>query len=129
MDKRNVTIGQTVYLAPSDNKIRRGAPQIVEGTIITVGKKYYTIKTKYDLHREYKFGMEDLKQQTDYSPDYYLYFDKQELLDDKEAAALRKKFNRFFEWSGNRQTRLTLEQLRRINEIITEDEEQNAAND
>ena len=128
MDKRNVTIGQTVYLAPSDNKIRRGAPQIVEGTIITVGKKYYTIKTKYDLHHEYKFGMEDLKQQTDYSPDYYLYFDKQELLDDKEAAALRKKFSRFFEWSG-KQTRLTLDQLRRIDAIISEREEQNNADE
>ena len=129
MDKRNVTIGQAVYLTPSNSKIRRGAPPIVEGTIITVGRKYYTVKTTYDIHHKYKFDVNDLKQQTNYSPDYYLYFDKQELLDDKEAAALRKKFNRFFEWSGNRQTRLTLEQLRRINEIITEDEEQNAAND
>ena len=119
MNKREMKVGQKVYLEPSSVKINRGAPPIVEGTIIRIGRKYYTVRTEHDIHSEYKFDIESLEQRSEYSPDYLFYFDKQELLDEKEIDLLRRKLSRFFEWSGQHKN-LTLDQLRRINAILEE---------
>jgi hypothetical protein len=84
-----------------------------------VGRKYYTVQLG---HYEYKFNKEDLNQKSDYTPDYFLYFNKQQILDEQEINGLRQMFSRYFDLMRPTSKQLTLEQLRRINEIIKESE-------
>ena len=122
MDNINIQKGLTVYLVPCGNNARMGAPSIVEGTIVTVGRKYYTVAMAVDYHCEYKFNIDSLRQQTNYTPDYLLYFDKQEILDKNETDGLLSKFYKYFGSVTGKHNTLTLDQLRRINAIIEESE-------
>ena len=76
-------------------------------------------KRKYFEVDGVKFKMENKEQETGgYTADWKLYFSKQEILDEQEFQKLerdiRSKFNAFGKLD------LTLDQLKRINEIINE---------
>ncbi|QPK90827.1 hypothetical protein IEN91_05025 [Bacillus velezensis] len=87
--------------------------------MLKVGRKYFHvgIKEKPD-HRMIKFEIDGMRQVTDYSPDWEIYFSKQAIFDEEERKDLlfnvRSKFNRYV------MNDLSLNQLRRINEIINE---------
>ena len=91
-------------------------PPFVEAEVIKVGRKYFTVALFGTYRHEYQFCIEGLKQNTNYSADYYVYLDKQELLDKQETDQLTGKMRGIFSFTSNH--KLTLEQLRRIDAII-----------
>ncbi len=108
-------VGQIVYCKPGVNKSKYN-PDIMEGVISKVGRKYIEVKIGQNC-RAYIFHKDTLKQVTDYTPDYYLYFDKQEILDERERNKLEREILKVFS-EQNPSIKLTLEQLREIRNII-----------
>jgi len=131
IDNRDLKVGQTVYLKPSEHtRINSYDDNIVEGVLKTIGRKYYTVAV--GAYSQYQFYKEDLQQKgyhapdyyynaPDYyydSPDYYLYFDMQDIRDDDEKAELTKIARKALRDYGSAD--LTLDQLRRIKAILDE---------
>lgn len=114
MNKSDFKVGQIVYGKPGVNESRRNK-EILEGTIEKVGNKYIDVKFGY---REFKYYIEDLKQKTEYTTDFYLYLNKQEIQDEEESSLLTKDIKRKFDGWGK--IDLSLDQLRRIKAIIDE---------
>lgn len=110
-------VGQIVYLKPSGNQARVSS-DIRKGEITKIGRKYFEVKTE-GYWRETKFHKEGLRQVTEYTPDWQLYFSEQEILDEKEFNKLVDLLGDYFSWRSK--VKLTLEQLRRIKEITDED--------
>jgi hypothetical protein len=119
MDGR-IKVGAKVFLKPVNNAARYGNKEIVEKTILKVGRKYFFVGNEGETEQRWmiKFNMEDLRQITEYANDWELYFSKQEILDDEEIEELstdiRLKFSSYGELG------LSLDQLRRIKKIISE---------
>lgn len=105
--------GQIVYLKPGINLSRDGRG-IQEGVVKSVGRKYITVGI--GEFREHKFHKHTLKEHTCYSPSYYLYENKQDILDEAEYSQLSQFIRKFFDYVGKEQ--MSLEQLRQIKEII-----------
>ncbi|MEC4565390.1 hypothetical protein L8C07_05485 [Paenibacillus sp. CMAA1739] len=109
-----MNIGDKVYLKAVGNMAVKYKDQLLikETKITKVGRKYFEVDGV-------KFKMENKEQETGgYTADWKLYFSKQEILDEQEFQKLesdiRSKFNAFGKLD------LTLDQLKRINEIINE---------
>ena len=78
-------VGQKVYLEPCNNQARRSS-DIRELEIKKVGRKYLYVGDTGE-HEEYlwlKFHRDNLRQVSDYSPNWHLYFSKQGILDKQE---------------------------------------------
>ena len=106
-------------MAPGINNVRRGIT-LQEGTITKVGRKYITIVIGQS-NREYRFHKDTLKQDTHYTPDYYVWLYKQAYLDSVERTELTHFIQGFF-YNGAKlgSERLPLAKLRKIKEIIEE---------
>ncbi len=112
--KEKIKVGRKVYLKPVNNAERWGNKEILEAEIVKVGRKYFEL----DIARAKKYYIETLKQATDYAPDYELYFSRQEILDEREYEQLFSRIeSKFSMWAKKD---LTLDQLKRIMEIISE---------
>ncbi|MGD6876855.1 hypothetical protein [Bacillus infantis] len=107
--------GQTVYGKPGVNTARYNKA-IQVGKIEKVGRKY--LEVSFGGYNKYKYYKEDLKQVTEYATDYYLYLSKQDILDEEESELLVNDFRKMF--GGYGKVDLTLDQLRRIKEIVSE---------
>lgn len=120
MNKDQLSIGQKVYLKPINNAARYGNKEINEKTILKIGRKYFSVGEEGQTNERFmtKFEIEDLREVTDYSPDWEVYFSEQEILDEEEfneiARDIRLKFGSYGKLD------LTMDQLRRIKEIINE---------
>lgn len=121
MDSR-IKVGNKCYLKAQGNETRRhiGRPieeWVYEAEIIKVGRKYFTVKRDY---WEIKYDISSLKEVTNYCSDWKFYFSKEEVLEemeiDKLESDIRSKFSRY----GFNCSKLSLEQLRRIMDIINE---------
>lgn len=109
-------IGDKVYLKPVNNKARNGNEKIEEYLIKKVGRKYFEVWDGIYDFSSIKFNLETKTQVTNYSPDWELYFSKQEILDEQECNQLTKIIrNKFTGWG---KVNLSLEQLRSIKKII-----------
>lgn len=112
--KEKIEVGRKVYLKPVRNAARGGNKAIIETEIVKVGRKYFEV----DRGIERKYKIDTLELVSKYSPDYELYFSKQEILDEYEYENLFSKIqSKFAYWV---KMDLTLDQLRRIVKIITE---------
>lgn len=121
-----VTVGQTVYVLPVNNLARydnqQGTPieeRIKEDVVTKVGNKYFYLENTGA--GEMKFGIghhNTLMDISDYSANYHVYLDKQEILDKKEYEGLKNKMKKCFDVFST--VNLNLDQLRRINNIIKE---------
>jgi diadenosine tetraphosphatase ApaH/serine/threonine PP2A family protein phosphatase len=87
-----------------------------EYTVSKIGRQYaYLDGGRWDLRVEIK------SMQADGHTRFMLYTDKQAIADEKEHSELLSKIRQFFSmWSGSP---VTLDQLRRINEIISENKQ------
>lgn len=114
-------VGDYVYLKPVNNAARYGKHDIVENIIKKVGRKYFEV---WDGEHEYtitKFHLDTKRQVTNYSPDWILYFSKQEVINEQEHNKIISEIRKVFEgWS---KVNLSLEQLREIKKIIDEGKE------
>ncbi len=109
------TVDQTVCLKPGVNTSRYNK-EVVEGTVKTVGRKYITVTLGW---QEYKFNKDDLRQVTKFAAGYYLYENKQDILDEEESLQIveyiRKKIGSY----GF--VNISLGTLRKIKELIESD--------
>jgi hypothetical protein len=109
-------VGDKVYLKAVNNLARgRKEVYIREEEVIKIGRKYFEVGIGT---RGIKFHIENNTQVTDYAADWELYFSKQEILDEEEFRKLSWEIKSKFETYGK--VNLTLDQLRRIKEIISE---------
>lgn len=93
------------------------------GEVTKVGRKYITVK--FNNWQEYQFDIEfDYRNKyTAGGADYQLYLSKQEVVNEKESNNLYKYIQTEFNgYSGNK-GKFTLDQLRRIMDIINENKE------
>ncbi|KIN51912.1 hypothetical protein B4146_2240 [Bacillus subtilis] len=84
------------------------------------GRKYFYVGNtgETETRRMFKFSLEDMREVTEYSPDWELYLSKQEIIDKEEKKKLMSDIRSVFDrWST---ADLTLDQLRRVHEIISE---------
>lgn len=119
MDGTKLQVGMTVYLRPMLNAARR-TKEIQECEITKIRNKYFDVQRK-DGGLTVTFIVETLRERTNYSPDWELHFDRQEIVDENEHIAIfRQLFKTVTEFP--RGDKLTLDQLRRIKVILDEEE-------
>lgn len=117
-------VGQKVYLQPCNNQSRR-SKEIRECEVKKVGRKYFFVGNVGEEHnKEYlwiKFYIEDSRQVTDYSPNWLLYFSRQEILDRQEYISILSELSDIFRYGSyyNRKDNITLEQLRKIKDVLS----------
>lgn len=102
--------------------VSRRDSSIKEGQITKVGAKYFAY-TIGNSSYAYKCYIEDLKQATIYTPDYYVWLDKQELLDAIELKELQMHFYNIFYMHPVSESIKSLDKLRRMKAILEEEEE------
>lgn len=84
-----------------------------EYTVSNIGRQYAHLEGR----EGYKVDMKTMRIKK-YNGEEQLYADRQAVADEQEHGGLMSKMRKFFNWtSGNNPT---LDQLRRINEIISE---------
>ncbi len=114
-----IKVGSTVYLKPINNAARYGRKDILEKVVLKKGRKYFYVGNtgETETRRMFKFSLEDMREVTEYSPDWELYLSKQEIIDKEEKKKLMSDIRSVFDrWST---ADLTLDQLRRVHEIIS----------
>ena len=110
-------IGQTVYIKTVGNAAGYGE-SVRESKIVSVGRKYFEVGEEKGSRLNTKFSLEDNREVSDYSANWSLYFSEQEIKDEEESNKIVSEIkNKFSTWG---RMDLTLDQLRRIKEIIEE---------
>jgi hypothetical protein len=119
-NKDKLSIGLKVYLKPVNNAARYGDKELRELIIKKIGKKYFFVGGENQNNERFwtKFDIEELREVSNYSPDWELYFSKQEILDEQESNDISRDIR--LKFGGYGKLDLTLDQLRRIKEIINE---------
>ena len=94
-------VGQKVFLKSVGNAARYGE-KIREEVISKIGRKYFWVGKEGETNERFmtKFNVEDLRQVTDYSADWVVYFSKQEILDEKESNELTREIRSKFDTWG-----------------------------
>jgi hypothetical protein len=93
--------------------------RILQGEVTKVGRKYITVK--FGRYKEEQFNIEDeyRNKYTAGGADYQLYLTKQDILDEVEVETIHSEIRSAFgDYRNN--GKFTLEQLRRIRDIINE---------
>lgn len=109
-------VGQKIYLKPVNNRergIRDIREYIKKVTVSKVGRKYFEVE-----EMNMKFDLVEMRDVSQYVAEYEVYLSKQEILDELEFKELAFKVKTIF--NGYSDPKLTLEQLRRIVDIISE---------
>lgn len=110
--KHDLVVGMKLY---AEKIFRNAPPEIVEYTISKIGRKYFEV----DGHNWYQFQIDTLYYvDKNYSQNNkQLYRSRKEIEEKNEWATLHSNIRNFFSYSS---TKLTLEQLRKIEDIIKE---------
>jgi len=111
-------VGQTVYRLNIGNAARHQEQKLTPVVVSKVGRKYFYAGTdtqRTDFHNQYHLdnGIENCGE---YSSNYCIYETRQEWEDEKEQRKLFDKMRGQF--SGYGRPKLTLSQLRKIDEIV-----------
>lgn len=109
--KKDFTIGQMVWYSKIDN---RRNEKLFEAEVIKVGRKYVTVKRKgYSI--EIEFEISSLRVKAEYIKKDRLYFSEDEFQEDLERKSNILKLRNY-----NFTDDLTLEQTRKLLEILSE---------
>lgn len=115
-------VGQTVYLKPIENMARGIKDDIInhviESKIFKIGRKYFYVEQWKDI----KFSISNLMEVSDGCSDWKVYFSKQDIIDEQEYKELIWKIRNTFDSTKIyiEKNKLTLDQLRRVDKIISE---------
>lgn len=115
---RKPVVGEELYLVYSD---RRRKGEGFNGKVIKVGRKYFkVIPVGYpeDTHFNMSFEIENWKQKTNYSSDYYLYESEQAYKDHIRRQEWIQEFYRVFQRGAYAQEHMTLEDLEKAGKIL-----------
>lgn len=85
-----------------------------EGIVTKVGRKYFHVKP--EIGGNMKFGLHNFREISDYQPEYRVFLTKQDMDEFAERYILDKNIREAFYLKTN----YTLDQLRRIKQIIDE---------
>lgn len=113
-----IKVGMTVFVRPTGaNNTRRMSrkdilDRVKEVKVVKIGRKYFYVEGMDD-----KFDLETLKHTSEHHYDMQAYLTLQEIKDEMEHADLQDKLRAVFSTYGR--IKLTLEQLRAIDKIIT----------
>jgi hypothetical protein len=118
VEENKMQVKDKVWLKPLNNQLRR-SKEIKECVIKKIGRKYIEVENPDWDADIIKIEIETRREVTKYSPDWELYFSKQELLDEIEKEKLENDIKAIF--GCYRGTDLSLDQLRRIKKIIDEE--------
>lgn len=108
-------VGDDIYLKPTNNASRR-TTEIREWKIKSVGRKYFEAWDGKRDNSAMKFYIDGLKQVTKFTPNWIVYFSKQEILDEREFFEIFNHVRNVF--SRLTKPNLSLKQLREIKKII-----------
>lgn len=113
--KHNLTIGQTIYWVSSKYIDRERVTKIKESKIATIGHKFFTLEDSRS-----KFSILEMRRYDSQfnQNEYRVYTSIQEIEDEREKGELIGFLHTMF--SGNNRSKLSLDQLRRIKQIIDE---------
>lgn len=114
---KKVTVGQELWAVPAGNN--RIKEKYLRVTVAKVGRKYFEV-SGLPPYRDTKFYVEDMREYSDYSPNWYLHLSEQAILDEREIEETRIMLEKSFSWNACIKNRLTLDQLRRIKAILEE---------
>lgn len=106
-----VQAGQKVWIVDANYRGQKSEPK--EVTVLSVGRKYFTI----DDHFKTQFLIENGIEKSEGNYKSMAYESLNEILEEKEYGQLRDKMRGVF--AGFGRLNLSLDQLRKINEIIT----------
>jgi len=116
MKKEDLKIGQVLYLKPINNASRRGDGEIKETYITKIGKKYIIVHGHYG-----RYFIDSLLQDAgQYSSNYQAYTTRQQIEEEREMQTLRDKLRKYFDGVWGESRKLTLQQLRKVDNIISE---------
>lgn len=120
MEKKDFKKEQVVYLKYIGDRRHGNIGEIKEGIVKSVGSKYITISG--GRWGEYKFEIDnDFRQYyTMGGADYALYLTKQQIEDENEMEEIVGLIKSCFPQYTNKQSKLSLDQLKRIKLIIEE---------
>lgn len=121
MTKNKLQVGQKIFVKPVSGQALSYSKEISEHTIEKIGKKYFTLKDFYRGLSARRFIINTMQDDSNgYSANYTCYTSIQEINDENEfnelKTIIRKTFD-VFTWNE----KLTLEKLRKIKQIITEE--------
>ncbi len=115
---RKPQVGETVYLKPINNELRRSS-LIKECTVTKVGRKYFDVCVVGSQLPIRELLIDTLRDNRgEYLPNWQAYYSLQEIEDEKEKSNSLLDLRRFFD--GPLRSQLTLDQLRRIKAITEE---------
>lgn len=120
MDMKTFKIGDNVIIRDYGSRISEDNARNIEATVVKIGKKYITARTSWG--GEYQFHNElnktyYLTMKSTVSAENKLFHSEQDYEDWAESKELYKELINYF---GKFYTDLTLDQLKRIKEIIDE---------
>lgn len=129
MNIKDFKVGQTVWVELTGNASRGKAAEecIEEWEIVSIGRKYIKAgkrgygKIWREETFEYRENYGRFVQKTNYSIDYIIYKTREKIERKFEKAKLLNEVETFFrDW--NKPKKLSIEQLKRIKEILEEKE-------
>lgn len=129
MEVKDFKVGQTVFVELTGNakNYKKEYELIEEWEVTKVGRKYIQAKKKecgwpVTFEKiEYGYDAGEFVEKTDYEYNYILYTTKTKIEEKREYQKLYEQISRRFEasiWASD----LSLEQLRKINSIISAEE-------
>jgi hypothetical protein len=109
----SLKVGQTVYLRPLNNSLRRGR-SVESAVVLKIGSKFLTLEgPMWSLDRFYKDTL--LHDGRGYAPSWQVYLSMQEIKDEDEKSEIISETQELF---SSRDPKLSLPQLREIRKII-----------
>lgn len=114
MTEKKIIPGQVVFVKKVGNAARwRKEDELVEEEIVErVGKKYFYLQG----FRNHKFSIEEMRDISDYTSDFYVYLTMQEIKDEAEYALKVKEISKVFDHYGR--VDLSLEVIRQLHDIL-----------
>jgi hypothetical protein len=102
---------QIVYV--KESVYRQKEPEIHEANVISVGRKYVTVKM--NGWGEIKFdASNDFRQVTDYTPTFYLYLIKEDIHKEMGRNRKERKLEEYFSWRCGMVAKLSDDDLERM---------------
>lgn len=114
-------VGQILYSLNIGNAAKNHEQKLTKVEVTKVGRKYFTCKLDKTSYWETKYYIDTWHERTDYIADSCLYETPQEWKDESEAKKICQRIFHAFEYGHNKQG-ITLSDLRKIEEIIEEND-------
>ncbi|MGH0831208.1 hypothetical protein ACQVTX_23320 [Bacillus pretiosus] len=115
-------VGQKVYLEACGNQARWYGREVRKWEVKKVGRKYFFVGSPRDDREIFwlKFYIEDLRQATDLSTEWILFFSEQEVLDKNEYNTIISELSDLFRHANfySHRNKVSIEQLRKIKDVL-----------